>query len=59
MRKLFNYPKTGCPFRQGRKYYYYFNTGLQNHFVLYQRDALDGPAKIFLVCVEKYWQRGF
>ena len=28
--ELFNYPKQGCPFKRGDKFYYSFNTGLQN-----------------------------
>jgi prolyl oligopeptidase len=49
MTKLFNFPKRGCPFRRGDKYYHYYNTGLQNHFALYQLDSLDGEPKLFLV----------
>ena len=28
--ELFNYPKQGCPFKRGDKFYYNHNTGLQN-----------------------------
>ena len=30
MTKLYDYPKHGCPFRKGKRYFYYHNTGLQN-----------------------------
>ena len=28
--EIWDYPKYGCPDRNGDKYYYYHNTGLQN-----------------------------
>lgn len=49
MLKLFNFPKRGCPFRRGDKYYYHYNSGLQNHFVMYQLDSLEGERRVFLV----------
>ena len=27
---LFNFPKHGCPFKRGEKFYYNYNSGLQN-----------------------------
>ncbi|KAL5288181.1 PREP family protein [Megaselia abdita] len=45
--RLWNYPKYSCPTKEGDKYYYFHNTGLQNHPILYQQDSLDSEAKIF------------
>ena len=45
--KLWNYEKFSAPFKRGGRYYFYKNTGLQNHSVLYQMDALDDePAEL-------------
>lgn len=30
MMEIYNYPKYGTPFKRGNRYYYFFNTGLQN-----------------------------
>ena len=32
---LFDFPRYGCPFRKGKKYFYFHNTGLQAQSVLY------------------------
>eukprot|EP00043_Microstomoeca_roanoka_P007851 m.75900 g.75900 ORF g.75900 m.75900 type:complete len:702 (-) comp14003_c1_seq1:49-2154(-) len=48
LKDVFNFPKHGCPFRRGKQYYYWYNTGLQNQSVLYQKDGLDGEPRIFL-----------
>ncbi|WP_298733764.1 prolyl oligopeptidase family serine peptidase [uncultured Chitinophaga sp.] len=45
---LWNYPKTGAPFREGEYYYYYKNDGLQNQSVLYRQKGLDGKPEVFL-----------
>jgi len=45
---LWNYPKTGAPFREGEYYYYYKNDGLQNQSVLYRQKGLDGAPEVFL-----------
>lgn len=46
--KLWNYERFGTPFTEGGKYFYTRNDGLQNQAVLYEADALDGPARILL-----------
>jgi prolyl oligopeptidase len=45
---LWNYEKFGEPQKKGDRYYYYKNDGLQNQFVLYVQDEIDGDAEVFL-----------
>ncbi|XP_049318441.1 prolyl endopeptidase isoform X2 [Bactrocera dorsalis] len=46
--KLWNYPKYSCPTKHGDYYYFYVNTGLQNHNVLFQQKHLVDEPKVFL-----------
>ncbi|KAK7870743.1 hypothetical protein R5R35_009893 [Gryllus longicercus] len=46
--QLWNYPKYSCPYRHGNKYYFYQNTGLQNHNVMYMQDTLYSEPQVFL-----------
>ena len=45
---LWNYEKYSAPFRRGERYYFRKNDGLQNQFVLYTQDSLDGEAKVLI-----------
>jgi prolyl oligopeptidase len=46
--KLWDYEKYGPPSREGTRYYYSKNDGLQNQNVIYQLDSLDGEARVFI-----------
>ena len=45
---LWNYEKYTVPFREGSRYFFSKNTGLQNQSVLYTASALPGEAKTLL-----------
>ncbi|KAL7057975.1 hypothetical protein AAHC03_017005 [Spirometra sp. Aus1] len=44
---LWDYPKYRCLFKRGSRYFYFYNSGLQNQDVLYVMDHLDGPSRVF------------
>ncbi|KAG8654520.1 prolyl endopeptidase [Manihot esculenta] len=46
--KLFDHPRYDAPFKQGNKYFYFHNTGLQAQDVLYVQDNLDGEPEVLL-----------
>jgi prolyl oligopeptidase len=46
--ELWNYEKFNVPFKEGGKYFYFRNTGLQNQDVLYTQDGLDSRARTLL-----------
>ena len=48
-RKLLDYEKIGAPFREGQRWFFTRNSGLQNQSVLYVRDAERAPARVFPV----------
>ncbi len=45
--ELYNYPKYSAPFREGSKYYFFKNDGLQNQSVMYVKDNLESDPKLF------------
>ena len=46
-RRLYNYPKVSAPFREGKRYFYTYNTGLQTQSVYYVRESMNGAARKF------------
>jgi prolyl oligopeptidase len=46
--KLWNYEKYGVPFKEGSRYFYFRNSGLQNQSVLYTVTGLDSPPQMVL-----------
>lgn len=45
---LYDYERLSAPFREGDYFYYYKNSGLQNHNVLYRKKPLNGTPEVFL-----------
>ena len=46
-RKLYDYEKVSAPFRVGKHWFFYRNSGLQTQSPLYIRDSETGPARLF------------
>ena len=48
LEKLFNYPRYGAPFRNGRHFFFSKNDGLQNQSVLYMQKGLEGTPELLI-----------
>ena len=48
MTELWDFEKFNAPFKAGGRYYYYHNSGLQNQYVLFTQDSLDGEARVLM-----------
>ncbi|MEA2040920.1 MAG: prolyl oligopeptidase family serine peptidase [Bacteroidota bacterium] len=46
--EIYNYEKYSTPFREGGKYFWFKNNGLQNQSVLYLQNSLEDEAKVLL-----------
>jgi prolyl oligopeptidase len=46
--KLWDFERYGIPFKEGSRYFYYKNNGLQNQSVLYTLRNLDGQPRVLL-----------
>ncbi|MGK7931731.1 MAG: prolyl oligopeptidase family protein [Microcystaceae cyanobacterium] len=46
--QLWNYEKYGIPFKEGERYFYFKNDGLQNQSVLYTLESLEDDPQVLL-----------
>jgi prolyl oligopeptidase len=55
--ELWDYPKTSIPVREGDRYFYQRNTGLQRQAPLYMRSSLDAPP-VLVIDPNALWPDG-
>ena len=46
--QIWNFARYSAPFKEGGRYFYFENTGLQNQSVLYVQDGRNAPARVLL-----------
>ncbi len=46
--QMMNYPKYSLPYKEGGRYFFWKNDGLQNHMVMYTLDTLDSEPRLLL-----------
>lgn len=46
--KIWDYPKVSAPYKEGGRYYFSKNSGIQNQFVQYSKETLDGEERMVL-----------
>jgi prolyl oligopeptidase len=46
--EIWDYPKVSAPYKEGGRYYYSRNTGIQNQFVQFSQEALSGEERMVL-----------
>jgi prolyl oligopeptidase len=46
--KIWDYPKVTAPYKEGGRYYYSKNSGIQNQYVEYSKETLEGPERMVL-----------
>ncbi|HEU4747848.1 MAG TPA: hypothetical protein VFS56_05055, partial [Gemmatimonadaceae bacterium] len=46
--QLWNYARTSAPFKEGNRYFFFQNSGLQNQSILYVQDRRNAPPRVLL-----------
>ncbi|HEY8852663.1 MAG TPA: hypothetical protein VIM36_10805, partial [Gemmatimonadaceae bacterium] len=46
--QIWNFARFSAPFKEGGRYFYFGNTGLQNQSVLYVQDGKNAPSRVLL-----------
>src|SRR6267378_4486921 len=47
MEAMYSYERLSAPFKEGDYYYFYKNSGLQNHNVLFRKKGPSGASEVF------------
>jgi prolyl oligopeptidase len=48
LKQLYNYERFTIPVKKGGRYFYLYNSGLQNQRVLYARDSVDSAGRVLI-----------